>query len=304
MLFRSGNPNQYRRFFPNPAIGFAVPRDSRYTSSNAFYNSGYDLEFEFYNSTGSLPSGSTSQQSFDLIFKPKVENGARGLYYTDQPLSDRTMNANTSYLGWWDLISGVTDTIVRTHTRLDLHAYSNFIWGLTGLFSYTRTRLNDLAASQRNYSLAGPTAGYYYSPSIQGTVPVNPRFRPYAFTSGSTQQWYFEYYPIFSMEASNTGSGGYNNLSPYQNERANNFSGMFCYSGSLAGTVPIVGQNLTFDQLFNHYLCGNASGTGITGTSNFRAWKNSTPNAMWIKEPDGYVIFDYQLAYYARPQTA
>ena len=73
------------------------------------------------------------------------------------------------------------------------------------------------------------------------------------------------------------------------------------YNQTLPGVTPIVGLGLTFDQVFNCYLTGNINGTGTAG--GFKQWQltNTSGNTGFIKEPDGYVLFSYLDAFYARP---
>ena len=282
----------------NP-FGYKKPNQSDSLSSNGnqrFFtvrrNSGYDLEYEFYG----MPN---SQSAFDTVWKPRVENGAVGLDFSYQGAGfSRKDGANTSYLGWFKDVVGVADTIVKTHTRIDLHAYTNFRWGTGSLGRYGFSRYDDLAYAQAKYILNGSEA--YFSSTINQTVPENM-----VVNAGYDK---FTVFPIFSFEAANydTATNTWNHLSPVfpHNNLNNNFAGMFCYSGSLAGDTPIVGLDLTFDELFNCYLSGNKNGTGTAG--GFKKWQsdNLTGNERWIQEPDGYVLFEYSLAYAARPSTS
>lgn len=307
------DPYGYKRVYTSDKLATPTPNtgdwDARFFTADK--NSGYDLEDEFYSTSG----GNIPQNHFEAMYRPKVENGARGLLYSDlniPPVPGQTYTrkdgANTSYLGWWNTVPAAPDIIVTTHTRIDLHHYTQYNWGLSALGNYGMNRYEDLGKAQEVSIINATPNGYkffknneaYFSTKINDLI----YYTNVVTSRNVTNNNKFEIYPIFSLEAANLAANGtYNHLSSYfpDNNLNNNFAGMFCSAATLPGVVPIVGQDLTFDELFNYYLANNATGTGNSG--GFRAWAASNTAGEYIKEPDGYVLFDYCLAYAARPST-
>lgn len=303
--FGFNDTTNYDTWVDGPIPGIGSPIARWFTNDvtmgtgnyNDYKNTGYDLEYEFYNQTN-------PQTAFTDVWAPKMANGCYGLWNQENPAapSNRLVNANTSYLGWWTTVPAAPALIVATHTRIDLHDYVSYpTTSTSSMFNYTRSRLNDLANAQATYA-AGPTP---LTVTTSTGRPVYGHINPkYAGPAGFSSWPQFEFYPIFSMEAANTdANGNINRLSPLLTNTSN-FSGMLCSNETLPGVTPIVGLNLTFDQVFNCYLTGNKNGTGTAG--GFKQWQlaNTTGNANFIKEPDGYVLFSYLHAYYARPYEA
>lgn len=231
--------------------------------------SGADVERESYNyPSAAYATNALRTQDYNNQWKPICIHNAWGLQYS--PLGNdfsRKDGASTVYLGWFaPATCDYPQTIASTLTRLDCHAY---VVNPNTAFPYNRSRIEMVATAWAAYRL-NPQAlvGLYPTGIPQNVIWENI----------NTQ---FPILPIFSLEAA--------------------FMGPFCSAS---------GSNKTFDECFNMYLTGNYAGGATTaGAACFKNWQSGAapynapvfPDRNAIKEPDGYVLFEYPLAFAARP---